>query len=171
VSALPCPLVELIADTRHWCPVGYLRDEAYEFVSQTPDGAAYRVVRNITMWSCCDEDEPSPGCVRSFFAASQRHAIAFTPEPVDRPDSPDSDVMQATPPPSRPISLDVDFPVYDDWMDEDGSFSVFGISKLPELETMYSSSFEDVYPDSDLESPYSSAPMSPERSLSRGPCV
>ncbi|KAH6910154.1 hypothetical protein BKA70DRAFT_1272294 [Coprinopsis sp. MPI-PUGE-AT-0042] len=149
---------------------GYLRDEAYEFVSQTPDGAAYRVVRNITMWSCCDEDEPSPGCVRSFFAASQRQAIASTPEPVEleRPDTPDSDVMQETPPPSRPISLDLGFPAYEDLMDEDGSFSVFGMSKLPELDTMHSvSTLEDAYPDSDLESPYSSARHSPARSLSK----
>lgn len=162
-----CTVVGLATDER-W-HVGYLRDEAYEFVSQTPDGAAYRVVRNITMWSCCDEDEPSPGCVRSFFAASQRQAVACTPQPVERPDSPDSDVMQETPPPSRPISLDLGFPAYEDWMDEDGSFSVFGMSKLPDLDTMDSvSTFEDAYPDSDLESPYSSAPISPQRSLSRG---
>jgi len=35
----------------------------YEFLSRTPEEVAFKVVRTITMWSCCDEDEWSPGCV------------------------------------------------------------------------------------------------------------
>jgi len=35
----------------------------YEFLSRTPEEVAFKVVRTIAMWSCCDEDECSPGCV------------------------------------------------------------------------------------------------------------
>ncbi|EDR08358.1 uncharacterized protein LACBIDRAFT_296896 [Laccaria bicolor S238N-H82] len=42
---------------------GHLENEVYEFLSRTPDGLAFKVVRTITMWSCCDEDQWSPGCV------------------------------------------------------------------------------------------------------------
>lgn len=35
----------------------------YEFLSRTPEEVAFKVVRTIAMWSCCDEDEWSPGCV------------------------------------------------------------------------------------------------------------
>lgn len=35
----------------------------YEFLSQTSEEVAFKVVRTIAMWSCCDEDEWSPGCV------------------------------------------------------------------------------------------------------------
>ncbi|KIM39376.1 hypothetical protein M413DRAFT_447304 [Hebeloma cylindrosporum] len=42
---------------------GHLEEEVYEFLSRTPEEVAFKVVRTITMWSCCDEDEWSPGCV------------------------------------------------------------------------------------------------------------
>ncbi|KAJ3514662.1 hypothetical protein NLJ89_g2250 [Agrocybe chaxingu] len=42
---------------------GHLEEEAYEFLSRTPDDVTFQVVRTITMWSCCDEDERSPGCM------------------------------------------------------------------------------------------------------------
>ncbi|KDR78785.1 hypothetical protein GALMADRAFT_1268985 [Galerina marginata CBS 339.88] len=42
---------------------GHLDEEVYEFLSRTPDDVTFNVVRTITMWSCCDEDEWSPGCV------------------------------------------------------------------------------------------------------------
>ena len=34
----------------------------YEFLPQTPHQAAFSEIRTIKMWSCCDEDEWSPGC-------------------------------------------------------------------------------------------------------------
>jgi len=40
---------------------GRLEDEVYEFISVLPDET--HVVRTVTMWSCCDEDEWSPGCM------------------------------------------------------------------------------------------------------------
>ena len=43
--------------------LGHLEDEVYEFVSRTPNGAAFKVVQTVTMWSCCNEDEWSPGCI------------------------------------------------------------------------------------------------------------
>ncbi|RDB26007.1 hypothetical protein Hypma_006397 [Hypsizygus marmoreus] len=46
---------------------GRLEEETYEFPTHTPDGRAFGVLRRITMWSCCDEDERSPGC-RSLLA-------------------------------------------------------------------------------------------------------
>jgi hypothetical protein len=42
---------------------GHVQDEVYEFLSRTPEGRSFKVVRTITMWSCCDEDAWSPGCV------------------------------------------------------------------------------------------------------------
>ncbi|KAF9048786.1 hypothetical protein BJ165DRAFT_1402654 [Panaeolus papilionaceus] len=42
---------------------GNLEEEVYEFLSRSPDQVAFKVVRTITMWSCCDEDELSPGCM------------------------------------------------------------------------------------------------------------
>jgi len=42
---------------------GHLDEEVYEFLSRTPEEVAFKVVRTISMWSCCDEDEWSPGCV------------------------------------------------------------------------------------------------------------
>ena len=119
------------------------------------------------MWSCCDEDAPSPGCVRSFFASSQAQVLAASKDQVERPETPDSD-MDDTPLHSRPISLDLGMPVYDDLVDDDDSFPIFGMSKLSELEMMHSiSTLEDVYPDSDLESPYSGSPISPSRPVRR----
>ncbi|PPQ88474.1 hypothetical protein CVT25_011920 [Psilocybe cyanescens] len=50
-------------DDSMYHPVGHLEDEVYEFLSRTPDDVAFNVVRTISMWSCCDEDEWSPGCV------------------------------------------------------------------------------------------------------------
>lgn len=41
---------------------GHLKEEAYEFLSRTPEGRTLNVVRAITMWSCCDEDAWTPGC-------------------------------------------------------------------------------------------------------------
>ncbi|PPQ63571.1 hypothetical protein CVT24_004868 [Panaeolus cyanescens] len=42
---------------------GHLEEEVYEFLSRSPDDVAFKVVRTIAMWSCCDEDELSPGCM------------------------------------------------------------------------------------------------------------
>jgi hypothetical protein len=42
--------------------VGDLEEEVYEFLSRTPEGHSVNVVRTLTMWSCCDEDEWTPGC-------------------------------------------------------------------------------------------------------------
>lgn len=51
---------ELISRAR---ALGHLEDEVYEFVSRTPNGAAFKVVQTVTMWNCCNEDEWSPGCI------------------------------------------------------------------------------------------------------------
>jgi hypothetical protein len=40
---------------------GRLEEEVYEFISVLPDET--HVVRTVTMWSCCDEEEWSPGCM------------------------------------------------------------------------------------------------------------
>lgn len=42
---------------------GRLDEEVYEFLQRTDDEVTYNVVRTIAMWSCCNEDECSPGCV------------------------------------------------------------------------------------------------------------
>jgi len=42
---------------------GRLEEEVYEFVSRTPEGRSFKVLRKIKMWSCCDEDAQSVGCV------------------------------------------------------------------------------------------------------------
>ncbi|KAF8150911.1 hypothetical protein B0H34DRAFT_801820 [Crassisporium funariophilum] len=42
---------------------GQLEEEVYEFLSASPEDVAFKVVRTITMWSCCDEEEWSPGCM------------------------------------------------------------------------------------------------------------
>ena len=74
------------------CVVGHLENEVYEFLSRTPDGLAFKVVRTITMWSCCDEDQWSPGCVAIPAHASdggigRRSSESFLPDVF-----PDSDL-------------------------------------------------------------------------------
>lgn len=96
--------------------LGHLEDEVYEFVSRTPNGAAFKVVQTVTMWSCCNEDEWSPGC------------ILITPA-FDR----DTDLGSS-------LSM------------HNGKLTPLDIRPLPQ---------DDVYPDSDLESPYSSDPLTP----------
>jgi hypothetical protein len=42
---------------------GHLDEEVYEFLSPSAEHEPSKVVRTVTMWTCCDEDEWSPGCV------------------------------------------------------------------------------------------------------------
>ncbi|KAF5327809.1 hypothetical protein D9619_004719 [Psilocybe cf. subviscida] len=42
---------------------GHLDEEVYEFFSPSTNHEPCKVVRTVTMWTCCDEDEWSPGCV------------------------------------------------------------------------------------------------------------
>ena len=71
----------------------------YEFLSRSPDDVAIKVVRTITMWSCCDEDEWSPGCMaEAGFTLPVEHceysdkAIEFVHSDV----FPDSDLERCT---------------------------------------------------------------------------
>ncbi|KAF8199732.1 hypothetical protein BJ912DRAFT_663547 [Pholiota molesta] len=43
---------------------GYLNQEVYEFLPHaTQRDVTFTDMRTLTMWSCCDEDERSPGCM------------------------------------------------------------------------------------------------------------
>ncbi|KAJ3542368.1 hypothetical protein NMY22_g3532 [Coprinellus aureogranulatus] len=121
VAASPAPSTNEEHDHLLYHP-GHLEDEVYEFVSRTPNGAAFKVIQTVTMWSCCNEDEWSEGC------------ILITPT-FDR----DTEMG------SHPHS---------------GKLAPLDTRPLPE---------DDVFPDSDLESPYSSdllTPVSPLRGRS-----
>ncbi|KAF8879311.1 hypothetical protein CPB84DRAFT_1751678 [Gymnopilus junonius] len=54
---------------KHVYHPGHLREEVYEFLSRTSDDVAFNVLRTVTMWSCCDEDERSPGCAAALSPA------------------------------------------------------------------------------------------------------
>jgi len=43
---------------------GHLEEDIYEFISVFPEQTPH-VVRTISMWTCCDDDEWSPGCVKA----------------------------------------------------------------------------------------------------------
>lgn len=97
---------------------GRLEDEVYEFVSRTPNGAAFKVVQTVTMWSCCNEDEWSPGCILI--------APTFGGRSSSSPKIAGADTSN-----SKPRSR-----------------------KLPPLDMKASTlPYDDVYPDSELESP------------------
>jgi len=53
---------------------GHLEEDIYEFISVFPEQTPH-VVRTISMWTCCDEDERSPGCVKApvAFAGQLEH--------------------------------------------------------------------------------------------------
>ncbi|KAF5342608.1 hypothetical protein D9611_001403 [Ephemerocybe angulata] len=131
---------------------GHLEDEVYEFVSRTPNGAAFKVVQTVTMWSCCNEDEWSPGCIliEPTFASMRLDAVGRS----DRGDA----YHHRGPSPGMASAL----------------MASGGASKLAPLDTR-SAMFgegqgDDVYPDSELESPYSSdllTPVSPTRRAHR----
>ncbi|KAF9546970.1 hypothetical protein CPC08DRAFT_648885 [Agrocybe pediades] len=42
---------------------GTLEEDVYEFLSCTSDKGTCNAFRTVTIWSCCDDDEFSPGCV------------------------------------------------------------------------------------------------------------
>ena len=77
---------------------GQLEDEVYEFVSRTPNGAAFKVAQTVTMWSCCNEDEWSPGCILIAPAAFGRvvdrstHQLALNTRSLAHDVYPDSDL-------------------------------------------------------------------------------
>ncbi|KAF8813392.1 hypothetical protein BYT27DRAFT_7084474 [Phlegmacium glaucopus] len=74
---------------------GNLEEEDYEFLSGSPGDMARKAVRTIMMWSCCKEDEWSPGCINATMIPAQ-----FKVEHDDRYDAnhshddvfPDSDL-------------------------------------------------------------------------------
>ncbi|KAJ3902660.1 hypothetical protein F5879DRAFT_216325 [Lentinula edodes] len=51
-------------DTCHYHP-GQLEDEIFEFMSQTPEGRIFKVLKSVSMWSCCEEEPGSVGCVNA----------------------------------------------------------------------------------------------------------
>ncbi|KAF8824810.1 hypothetical protein HHX47_DHR7000629 [Lentinula edodes] len=51
-------------DTCHYHP-GQLEDEIFEFMSQTPEGRIFKVLKTVSMWSCCEEEPGSVGCVNA----------------------------------------------------------------------------------------------------------
>ncbi|TFK62040.1 hypothetical protein BDN72DRAFT_849117 [Pluteus cervinus] len=53
---------------------GRREEEVYEFLSRSPEGQTFNVVRTITMWSCCDGDAHSIGC-----EAASQHRYPLTP--------------------------------------------------------------------------------------------
>lgn len=144
----PAPQLDSGAD--HVYHPGHLEDDAYEFVSRTPNGAAFKVVQKVTMWSCCNEDELSPGCIliAPTFANDHYPSSSRPSSLVERHSSSSSLFEQY-----RALSSSQS----QNWHGAS--------SKLPPLDT--SSSVErdttglDVYPDSDLESPYSSDLLTP----------
>ncbi|KAJ3787188.1 hypothetical protein GGU10DRAFT_331746 [Lentinula aff. detonsa] len=48
-------------DACHYHP-GHLEDEMFEFMSKTPEGRIFKVLKSVSMWSCCEEDPGSIGC-------------------------------------------------------------------------------------------------------------
>ncbi|KAJ2918470.1 hypothetical protein MD484_g1949, partial [Candolleomyces efflorescens] len=106
---------------------GHLEDEVYEFVSRTPNGAAFKVVRTVTMWSCCNEDEWSPGCI--LIAPT----FGMEPDKIARPHDHVGSKLESSQGATRSLAMVAD---------------------------------EDVYPDSELESPEDDhlvTPIAPRR--------
>lgn len=54
---------------------GHLDEEVYEFLPRMPHKAVLSDMRIIKMWTCCDEDEWSPGCRRaaSYISDNNKH--------------------------------------------------------------------------------------------------
>ncbi|KAF9479985.1 hypothetical protein BDN70DRAFT_920858 [Pholiota conissans] len=46
-----------------WYHPGVLDREVYEFLPHAPTNTTVSDMRTVTMWSCCNEDEWSPGCM------------------------------------------------------------------------------------------------------------
>ncbi|KAF9443498.1 hypothetical protein P691DRAFT_797346 [Macrolepiota fuliginosa MF-IS2] len=46
----------------HYHP-GRVETEDYEFLTMNTKGRPYKVVQTVSMWSCCEGDDISPGCV------------------------------------------------------------------------------------------------------------
>ncbi|KAJ3829604.1 hypothetical protein F5878DRAFT_451286 [Lentinula raphanica] len=46
----------------HYHP-GQLEDDIYEFMSKSPEGRIFKVLKSVSMWSCCEEEPGSVGCV------------------------------------------------------------------------------------------------------------
>ncbi|PPQ76527.1 hypothetical protein CVT26_013362 [Gymnopilus dilepis] len=51
---------------------GHLSKEVYEFLSAPTADIGCNVLRTVTMWSCCDEDEWSPGCAVAAISTEDR---------------------------------------------------------------------------------------------------
>lgn len=47
--------------------LGELEDEVFEFMSKTPgpEGRVHKVLKSVSMWSCCEDEPGSVGCVRA----------------------------------------------------------------------------------------------------------
>jgi hypothetical protein len=66
-------------------------------VSGTPDDTTHEVVRTLTMWSCCDEDEWSPGCMSVAMVPAQykvEHDDRYNPKLPYDDVFPDSDLEE-----------------------------------------------------------------------------
>ncbi|TFK21936.1 hypothetical protein FA15DRAFT_57326 [Coprinopsis marcescibilis] len=139
---------------------GQMQDEAYEFISRTPGGAAFKVVQTITMWNCCDGDEWSPGCVRrgsSTGGLQSRLERNGSVEGVIGLGLVDGVLKRSVNSAfSRPVSLVLRSADIDGNEDIDyiPGFAIPDFSAAGGLEDEgLDFSMEDVYPDSDLESP------------------
>lgn len=75
---------------------GNLEDVVYEFLSGTPDDMTHKV-RTLRMWSCCDEDEWSPGCMSAAMVPAQykvEHDDRYNVNPSPDDVFPDSDLEE-----------------------------------------------------------------------------
>jgi len=85
-----CALSRLHDDECMYHP-GRLEEEVYEFISVLPDET--HVVRKVTMWTCCDEDEWSPGCMSAALAFPLQFKHGNGPIELPHADVfPDSDI-------------------------------------------------------------------------------
>jgi len=64
-------LAQVYHEAEYMYHPGRLEEEIYEFISVLPERT--HVVRKVMMWSCCDEDEWSQGCVSAPAAAFPLH--------------------------------------------------------------------------------------------------
>jgi len=42
---------------------GQLEDDVFEFLSKTPEGRVFKILKTVSMWSCCEDEPSSAGCV------------------------------------------------------------------------------------------------------------
>ena len=88
--------LKFLSDHGWTTTTGNLEDVVYEFLSGVPDDMTHKV-RTLRMWSCCDEDEWSPGCMGAAMVPAQykvEHDDRY--DTITSPDDvfPDSDLEE-----------------------------------------------------------------------------